>query len=353
MDTRFSKLGGSAAVAIGAGLASALLFSLVTQATVFAIALAYLSPLPIMIAMIGFGRAAGLTATGVAILAVFAIAFVQQSQNASGGGLAAASLSGATFALSLALPALWLSYLAALSRPKGEASWSIASGPMRTFARDGYPLERLLAYAVAISTTVAVIGAAFVSARHGGFESALNQADAALTPILESLAADMPLPHGIDLHHLARLMAAAAAPAVAASTLLMLLFNLWLAGRVAQLSERLTRPWPDIPNELKLSRFFAPVLLGAIGVAFAGGLPGVISATVAAALAMAFALQGLAVIHDISRGWKYRMLLLGLIYIGLLLLAPPWLLVAFAIIGLIESIFLLRDSKQNQIFPKP
>ena len=65
MDTRFSKLGGSAAVAIGAGLASALLFSLVTQATVFAIALAYLSPLPIMIAMIGFGRAAGLTATVV------------------------------------------------------------------------------------------------------------------------------------------------------------------------------------------------------------------------------------------------------------------------------------------------
>jgi hypothetical protein len=94
-------------------------------------------------------------------------------------------------------------------------------------------------------------------------------------------------------------------------------------------------------------------LLGAIGVAFAGGLPGVISGTIAAALAMAFALQGLAVIHDISRGWKYRTLLLGLIYIGLLLLAPPWLLLAFAIIGLVESIFLLRDRKQNQIVPKP
>ena len=352
MNRRVSNFSGSAAVAIGAGLASAFLFSLITQATVFAIALAYLSPLPIMIAMIGFGRAAGLTATGVAILAVFAIAFVQH-QNASGGGLAAASLSGASFALSLALPALWLSYLAALSRPKGDASWSLASGPLRALARDGYPLEQLLAYAVAISTIVAVIGAVFVSARHGGFETALNEADTALTPLLESLAADMPLPHGIDLHSLARLLAAAAAPAVAASTLLMLLLNLWLAGRVAQVSERLTRPWPDIPHELRLSRFFAPVLLGATGVAFAGGLPGVISATVAAAVTMGFALQGLAVIHDVSRGWKYRTLLLGLVYIGLMLLAPPWLLLAFAIIGLIESIFLLRDRKKNQIFPKP
>ncbi len=352
MNTRVSRFGGSAAVAIGAGLASALLFSLVAKATVFAIALAYLSPLPLMIAMIGFGRATGLTASGVAILTVFAIAFVQQIQD--GGDQAfAASISALTFAISLALPALWLSYLAALSRLKGEASWSIAPTVARSFAREAYPLERLLAYAIAISAALAVIGTLFLSARQGGFETALNRADAALTPLIESLAEDMPLPQGVDLHSLARLIAMAAAPVVAASTLLMLLLNLWLAARVAQVSERLPRPWPDIPHELRLSRIYAPALFAAIGVAFVGGLPGVISAIVAAALAMGFALQGLAVVHDLSRGWKYRTLLLGLVYIGLTLLAPPWLLLAFVVIGLVESVFLLRDRKKDQISSEP
>ncbi len=85
MKSRISQFGATYAGAVGAGLASAVLFSLVTQGTVIAIALAYLSPLPIMIAMIGFGRAAGLVASALATLAVIAIAFVQQVQEASDG----------------------------------------------------------------------------------------------------------------------------------------------------------------------------------------------------------------------------------------------------------------------------
>lgn len=352
MKSRFSQFGASSAVAVGAGLASALLFSLVSQATVVAIALAYLSPLPIMIAMIGFGSAAGLTATVVATLAVFAVAFVQHTDATGGAALAAAGIAGLTFALSLAAPALWLSYLAATSRPKDGSSSSVAPGAGRSGAQDSSTLERLLAYGVAVSATIAVIATIVVSARRGGFEPALNHAADALTPLIQVLATDAPLPNGIDLQKLARLIVLAAPPAVAASTLMMLLLNLWLAGRVAQVSGRLPRPWPDIPHELRLSRIYAPVFLAAVGAAFIGGLPGLISAIVAAALGMAFALQGLAIIHDVSRGSKYRAIILGLVYFGLIILAPPWLLVVFAVLGLVESIFSLRDRKKNLISPK-
>ncbi|MGA2638942.1 hypothetical protein [Methylocella sp.] len=353
MKGRISQFGATYAGAVGAGLASAVLFSLVTQGTIIAIALAYLAPLPIMIAMIGFGRAAGLVATALATLAVIAIAFAQQVQETSDGALGAAAFSGLAFALSLAAPALWLSFLAALSRPKDTASWSIATGAGRAFARDYYPLERLLAYAVAISATIAVIATIIVSSRHGGFDAALNRADEALTPMLESLAAETPLPHDVDLHKLARLLVLAAPPVVAASTLLMLMLNLWIAARVAEVSGRLPRPWPDIPHELRLSRAYAPVFLAAIAVAFVGGLPGLISAIVAAALGMAFSLQGLAVIHDLTRGLKYRAFLLGLIY-ACLVLPPitPWPLIVFAAVGLLESAFSLRDRKKNSISPK-
>ncbi|ACK49870.1 conserved hypothetical protein [Methylocella silvestris BL2] len=349
MINRVSSSSAAFAAAAGAGLASALLFSLVTQATFAAIALAYLSPLPIMIAMIGFGRAAGVTAGAVASLAVGVIAYLQQAQQESGASAGAAAITGATFALALAAPALWLSFLA-LTQPK-EAR---APGELRAGAapQEFHPLERLLAAAIAISATVGVVATIVATARHGGFAAALAHADATLTPVLEALAAETPLPQGIDLHKMARLMALAAPPAIAASTLLMLLANLWLAARAAQISSLLPRPWPDIPRELRLSRIYVPALVVAIGVSFVGGLAGVVSAIVAATLAMGFALQGLAVVHDVSRSLKYRTLLLGFIYFGLVLLAPPWLLIAFAAIGVAESIFSLRARKRNSLTRK-
>ena len=66
---------------------------------------------------------------------------------------------------------------------------------------------------------------------------------------------------------------------------------------------------------------------------------------------MAFSLQGLATIHDLSRGLKYRAVLLGLVYASLALLMP-WPLVAFALVGLVESAFSLRDRKKKSISPK-
>lgn len=346
MKNRFLTLGAPYATAVGAGIAAALLFSLASQARILAIALAYLSPLPIMIAMLGFGRVSGAVATAVAAFTVFGLAILQQPHELRAANLDEAGLAGLVFALSLGLPAWWLSYLAALSRPKGSASWSVTIGAGRSFAREYCPLERLLTYAVAISATIAVIATIYVSFRHGGFEASLDLAEAEVTRILQRLVGDNPLPRGINLHTVARLIVLAAAPAMAASTLLMLMLNLWLAGRVAEVSGRLPRPWPDIPRDLRLPRVYALVFAAALAAAFVGALPGLIAAIVAATLGMGFALQGLAVMHDLSRGAKFRTPMLFAIYLGVFLLMP-WPLALFTLIGLIEAAFSLRDRKEK------
>lgn len=350
---RFFTIGTPHAVAVGAGAAAALLFSLIHQATLFAMALAYLSPLPIMIAMIGFGRFAGVGATVVSALTVFGLAVAQQPHEQWFRNLDEAALAALVFVLSLGLPALWLSFLAAVSRAKGSLPWTIATTAGRSFAREYCPLERILTYAVAISATLAVAAAIYVTFRIGGFEAALDLAVKEATPVLEGLIADKPQLAGqIDPHTIARWIALAAAPAMAASTLVMLLLNLWLAGRVVQVSGRLPRPWPNIARELQLPRIYALVFAAAIAASyFFGRLPGLISAIVAAALGTAFALQGLAVIHDLSHGSRFRKPMLFLIYFGLFALMP-WPLVLFAVIGLIEAAFSLRERKDKSVARK-
>jgi len=352
MRKRFFTFGKPYAVAAGAGIAAAVLFSLAGQATWFAMALAYLSPLPIMIAMLGFGGFAGAASTAVATLTVFALTLVRQPHAPWTRGLDEAGLTSLIFALSLGLPALWLSFLAALSRTKGSTAWTITSAAGRSFLRDYCPLERILTSAVAIAATLAVAIAIYFSFRHGPLSALVDRAATEVTPLLERVLGDNPrLPSGIDLHAVARIIVLAAAPAMAGSSLVMMMLNLWLAGRVVQVSGRLPRPWPDIPHDLRLPRIYALVFGGAAAAAFVGGLTGLISAIVASALGVGFALQGLAVIHDLSRGAKYRTQMLFTIYAGLFLLMP-WPLIIFTLIGLIEAAFSLRDRKTKTAAPK-
>ena len=53
-------------VAIGAGCAAALLFVVSAQSSILAMALAYLAPLPIMIATLGWGLDGGAIAAAIA-----------------------------------------------------------------------------------------------------------------------------------------------------------------------------------------------------------------------------------------------------------------------------------------------
>jgi hypothetical protein len=115
--------------------------------------------------------------------------------------------------------------------------------------------------------------------------------------------------------------------------------NLWLAGRIVKFSGRLTRPWPDLAA-MTFPRPMALVLAAAALTTVLGGMLGIVSSVVAAALLMAYGVLGFAVLHAITRGMKARGLVLGGIYTAVLVIG--WPVFALCLLGLIETAIDLR-----------
>ena len=122
----------------------------------------------------------------------------------------------------------------------------------------------------------------------------------------------------------------------------MLCANLYAGARAVQLSQRLKRPWSNLPEALVLPPLLGIGLIVCVALAFA--LPG--SAGHAAwigvgSLGCAYVMQGLAVIHCVSRGLPTRSPLLVALYLVSIVIVPLSL-PALALVGLVESLLSLR-----------
>ncbi len=332
-------------IALGSGLTATLLFvGLLRQGTWPALFLASLSPLPLMIATLGFGHMTGLGAVAVAVLTFVALmtaATIPQSGFLDAG--LTAGLGGLVFAACQALPAWWLADLAGLNRSGPALPWS-ARRNENGRTRDYYPLGGIVLHAALIG--FAIVGFATLAACFGqvDFDATLDKAAAKIAPFLVQALGSYELPNGVDLLSLARLVIRAMPPLTASAIFVALLFNLWLAARIVQVSNRLTRPWPDIAHELRVPRLLGVAFAASVALCLLGGAARVIASEAAAVLAILFALQGLCVIHDLSRGAKFRGAMLCVLYVVLALLMP-WPLIAFTLVGLVEAAFGLRDRK--------
>src|SRR5690242_433058 len=114
-------------IGLGSGAASALLFASVTSGTMLSIPLAYLAPLPLMIAALGWSHwvaLAGALVGGFAIWLFFGAFF-------SVGYLAG-----------IGLPGWWLGYLAMLARPSGDGG---------TASLEWYPPGRLVIWSAVLA----------------------------------------------------------------------------------------------------------------------------------------------------------------------------------------------------------
>lgn len=299
-------------VALGAGIASALLFVVSAKGTTAAALIAYFTALPIMIAGLGFGHVLGLTG---AVLA------------AGGVSLALGPVLGVFYALCFALPGWWLSYLALLAQPTGTPALGAA-------ALTWYPVGRLVTWAAALAIAAVLALGAAVLVRYGGFEPATHSLARRLDVAIEQTSSSP----GTALFFVRILPLA-----MAASLFLMLSVNLWLAGRITRVSERLRRPWPEVPEGLRLPGAAAGLFIVALLPAAFGGPIGTAAGVVAAALGLAFALQGLGAAHVLTRGFRGRGSILALIYI--VTLAMPVAVVALCLLGLVDCLFSLRNRR--------
>ena len=311
-------------IALGAGVTSALLFTVTSTGSSAALVLAYLAPLPLMIAGLGFTHMAG----GLAALV-------------GGGtvGIALGPMAGLIFLVILGLPAWYLARIAMLGRP-GLGDGTVGGAP----AIEWFPVAQLILRISALAAGPVLLACLIVVWRFGGYPQALT----ALSARLSALFGRDTLPGDFNFVDLVRI----APVAMAASSVVMLSFNLWLAGRVVRISERLSRPWPNLPDSIRLPRptvaVFAALLVGIL----LPGPVGLAAAVLAAALGMAFVFEGLAAAHVLTRGFSARRATLAAIYLTVVFLMP-WPLFALVLLGCIDCLASLRGGPALNITKLP
>jgi hypothetical protein len=294
------------------------MFASIVSGALISLLLFYLAPLPLMVAALGWGP------LGATI-----------------GGIVAAMGLGAifglpyciAFAVTVALPAWWLGHLALLGRPaaNGVAPGNGASPAAPVL--EWYPVGRILVWITgfaALTTMAALLtlgtdGAAITGALRRGLLRILGPRDPASTGETEQW---------ID----ALVTIAPAAAAIVA--MMTLTLNLWLAARITATSGRLHRPWPDLKTA-DLPPMTLVALCVAIAFCFAGGLLAILAQIVTAALMMAYALTGFAVLHTLTLALKSRALWLGCTYA--IMVVFGWPVLAMVVLGLADAIFRFRQ----------
>lgn len=303
-------------IGICAGAAAALLFASLASGSAPGILLAQLAALPILIAGLGWSHWAALFAAIFAALGL-AVYF---------GGFFFF-----LFLFSVGLPAWWLSYLALLARPSADGSGAV----------EWYPPGRLALWATVLGAAVTAVGVIKLGSADVGFEAMLKSGFERFLRLQVGAGAGEPLklPGISDPDRFLQLLVLVIPPAAAATASLTNVLNLWLAGRVVNMSGRLPRPWPDL-TELRCPGLIAVVFAAALAGSALTDLPGALCRIVAASLLIAYVLVGFAVVHALTRHLHSRLIVLASAYAAVLVFQWPTLIVV--LLGLTDPILDLR-----------
>lgn len=311
-------------IAVASGLASALMFASIVSGALISIVLFYLAPLPLMVAALGWGSATALI----------------------GGIVAALGLGGifgfpymAAFALSIALPAWWLGYLTLLARPVSNDPQLANLAP----ALDWYPTGRILMWIAAFATLTTISALLTLGSDAESINGALRRG------LLRIIGRGAVTPAG-ESERVVDALVAVAPGAATIIAMVTLTLNLWLSAKITTTSGRLMRPWPDL-RTTTLPRIVLGALLVAVVLCFTGGLLAMLAQIVSAALLMAYAITGFAVLHTVTQAFSGRAFVLGAAYAGTLFIG--WPLIGMIGLGLADAVLGIRQAYWNRRGPPP
>jgi hypothetical protein len=305
-------------IALAAGCASALMFASIISGALISLVLFYLAPLPLMVAALGWGPL-----------------------SATIGGIAAASGLGAifglpyciAFVLTVALPAWWLGHLALLGRPVTTGTSAGNGAAPVAPIMEWYPVGRILLWTAGFAALTTMAALFTLGSDAATITGALRRG------LLRIMGVRAPVPATGDTEQIVDALVTIAPAAAAVVAMLTLTLNLWLAAKITATSGRLHRPWPDLKSAALPPMTLAALSL-ALALCFTGGLFAMLGQIAGAALMMAYALIGFAVLHTLTLAMKGRALWLSGTYAVVLVFG--WPVVAMIGLGLADAVFGFR-----------
>jgi hypothetical protein len=317
-----------ALIALIAGAASALMFASIISGALISLVLFYLAPLPLMVASIGWGplcATLGGIGAAIALGALFGLPYCL------------------AFAVTVALPAWWLGHLVLLGRPVDGAASSHATEAPTAPDIEWYPVGRILLWVAGFATLTTIAALLTLGTDAETITGTLRRG---LVRILR--AADPQVSGEADQFVDALVTIAPAAATIVA--MMTLTLNLWLSAKVTATSGRLRRPWPDL-MAAELPPMTLAVLCIALAFCFTGGLLAILAQITTAALMMAYALTGFAVLHTLTLALKSRAFWLGSTYAVVVVFG--WPVIAMVILGLADAVFGFRERFLRNRQPPP
>lgn len=275
-----------------AGATTALLCLGLASGSMLAVLLFFISPVPLMVAGLGFGMKAALTGAVVAV---------------TGTILFANGLVATLVALAIAGPALAAGYWLGLARPAGEIG-----GPANQVA--WYPLADVL-FVCALLTAVAFIS---VGALVGYGPELVGAMTANLVDQLQAGNPDLAFT-AERTAELRNFLEAAVPVAQPFFWMLTLTLSVYIATAIAQRSGLMRRPRENWPLALRLPRSASFAFMAAIVVSFMSGGIGHIGGAFTGALGAGFVMAGLALLHARTRTITGRFPILLAAYLAILM----------------------------------
>lgn len=291
-----------------AGAATALLCLGLASGSALSVVLFFISPVPLMLAGLGFGLKPALAGAFVAIAGTLAFA----------NGMVAILV-----ALAIAAPACASSYWLNLARPAEEIG-----GPQGKLA--WYPLADVL-FAVALATGFAYV---VLGAMIGfGPEIAAELADELVLRFQTTNPEVAFTPEGKE--SLQAFLETSIPLIQPFFWMLTLTLSIYIALAVAQRSGLVKRPKEDWPLALRMPRIATFAVVAAVLISFAPGAIGHAGSSFVGALAAGFLMAGFAMAHARSRAMPGRFFILLLAYLSVLFVAVTAIL--FFIAGVLGA----------------
>ncbi|MDH6262452.1 DUF2232 domain-containing protein [Bradyrhizobium sp. BR13661] len=315
-------------IALIAGAASALMFASIVSGALISLVLFYLAPLPLMVAAIGWGplyASLGGIFAAIGLGAIFGLPYC------------------IAFAVTVALPAWWLGHLVLLGRHVASVTPAAAIATPAEPDIEWYPVGRILLWIAGFAMLTTFAALLTLGSDAETITSTLKRG------LMRILRATDPQASGEADQFIDALIRIAPAAAAIVS-MMTLTLNLWLSAKVTATSGRLRRPWPDLKTA-ELPAMTLAVLCIAVAFCFTGGLFAIVAQIATAALMMAYALTGFAVLHTLTLALKSRTFWLGSTYAVVVVFG--WPVIAMVILGLADAVFGFRERFLRNRQPPP